>query len=882
MAESLLERDATRSHRILVLEAGPFVLPEHVQNLPYLGGVPDFRRPWTYDPALEPTYQFPGLMYAVGGRSLAWGGWSPEPLHDANNDEMTSWPPSVITDLQASHFLDAGDELGVTATNDFIYGQLHEALRRQLLDGLTATGAPAGVVLAVLPEHPVVRSFWRDNPAADPTVEPDAAQLREWLKLDPTDTTPRDELLKLLRLEAPLAVQSVTEPGLFPLNKFSAVPSLTRSARVASVEADGTGPVADARKRIMVVPNCHIQELLTETQADNWVRVVGVRGLDRFGNTVEFRLAPPRSDGRQSSVIVALGTIESTRLALWTFKDSLAGRGAQRMGENLIAHLRSNLTIRIPRSALAHLPAGTQNALQASALFVKGKAAVGGKDQYFHVQITASGLSNRGADSEAELFKKIPDIDFVEAMMQATDTTVVLTLRGIGEMSPMNPDSRVGLATTPGDVDFGRPAAYALIGDAQAPSGGSPATQADRALWEKMDDFIDALALIFANGKAFEILTNRLQTTIPVQAGASTADLKAMRTQDNGRLERDRRDALGTTHHEAGTLRMSVNPADGVTNEFGRIHDTTNCYVAGPALCPSTGSPNPMLVGVAMVRRTADLLTASVLPRRAKYTADQNFELLFDGTATSFNRWSRVSPGASNGFALIDGELVTYGGRDFGLLYYAAKAFGANFTLRAQFRIFDATNHNSGIFVRFRDPLLDLPPAILNRIQNEANQFRPDLSTDWQNFSRNRAWGAVHSGFEIQIDDTAQADPRRGFYGIPEPPGLNKNRTGAIYKIPAKDFVSHLGIFDAEVQVYERPPDLNPGTLYEFEIDVQGNKYAVDLINTESGAKTRTSVFTNSDAVRGVATVSGQPASFIGLQSYPGAQVAFRRIEVKV
>jgi hypothetical protein len=37
VAEHLFIADATRSRRILVLEAGPFVLPEHVQNLPYMG-----------------------------------------------------------------------------------------------------------------------------------------------------------------------------------------------------------------------------------------------------------------------------------------------------------------------------------------------------------------------------------------------------------------------------------------------------------------------------------------------------------------------------------------------------------------------------------------------------------------------------------------------------------------------------------------------------------------------------------------------------------------------------------------------------------------------------------------------------------------------------
>src|SRR4030095_14363045 len=34
LAQHILYRDSFRNHRVLVLEAGPFVLPEHVQNLP--------------------------------------------------------------------------------------------------------------------------------------------------------------------------------------------------------------------------------------------------------------------------------------------------------------------------------------------------------------------------------------------------------------------------------------------------------------------------------------------------------------------------------------------------------------------------------------------------------------------------------------------------------------------------------------------------------------------------------------------------------------------------------------------------------------------------------------------------------------------------------
>ena len=51
VAEHLFIEDTTRSRRILVLEAGPFVLPEHFQNMPFMGGAPDMRVPWVNHPA---------------------------------------------------------------------------------------------------------------------------------------------------------------------------------------------------------------------------------------------------------------------------------------------------------------------------------------------------------------------------------------------------------------------------------------------------------------------------------------------------------------------------------------------------------------------------------------------------------------------------------------------------------------------------------------------------------------------------------------------------------------------------------------------------------------------------------------------------------------
>jgi hypothetical protein len=120
MAEHLFLADVTRSRRILVLEAGPFVLPEHVQNMPFMGGSPDLRVPWVYHPALN----YAGLIFAVGGRSMTWGGWSPEML----DEEMVTWPQTVSDALRPpsgeGYFAQSSRQIGVKETNDFIYGPL--------------------------------------------------------------------------------------------------------------------------------------------------------------------------------------------------------------------------------------------------------------------------------------------------------------------------------------------------------------------------------------------------------------------------------------------------------------------------------------------------------------------------------------------------------------------------------------------------------------------------------------------------------------------------------------------------------------------------------------------------------------------------------------
>ena len=848
VAEHLLVTDRTRSRRILVLEAGPFVLPEHVQNMPFMGGAPDLRVPWVNHPALN----YSGLIFAIGGRSLTWGGWSPELL----DEEMAAWPPTVRTALRPAppaegFFAQASRQIGVKETNDFIYGPLHTALRKQLHAGLKAAGNATGFTFAQLLDHPAVRY-------PDPGEPPiDAAVLRDWLGLPVTDTTPEPELRELFKLEAPLAVQSTTLPGFFPTNKFSAVPGLIRAARLASTEADGIGPVADARRRLMIVPNCHVQELMTETQPDNWVRVTGVRVWQNGGST-NVPIAPPHG-GRQSAVVIALGTVETTRVARTTFSQSLAGRAADRMGTNLIAHLRSNLAIRIPRAAIAaNLMPTVINNLQCSALLVKGKAPNG---RTFHFQITAAGLGRIGADSEAELFKKIPTLEHLQDMLRATDDTVVITIRGIGDMTPRNTDSFIDLSTL--ETDFGRPKAVVNLGNSKASPQqfpGSSQTQNDRTTWDTMDAVSDMIALIFAGNEPFDILASATRV-IPVAAGTKAQRLATLAAFTG------RRDDLGTTHHDAGTMRMGDTVADSVTNDFGRIHDTTNCYVAGPALFPTIGSPNPMLTSVALGRRTAFLLNESVLPGPDPVVSPQpeaGFRPLFDGTAATFKNWRLAGP-SGGGMLHTKGEMVSYGDGGLRLFYYAVEKF-SDFTLRLQFRIVDVNAHNSGVFLRFPNPTLDLATNELKRRAGLETAFDPG----------NPAWKPVIAGFEVQIDDTAAGDSTKDFYGIrPEPPGKFKNRTGAIYKIQAGDRIWHLNTNEPAVQNYTPGPALVPGVWFEYEIVVQGNDYTVFLTNTQTGERKQTTSFHNADGERGSAP------GFTGVQAYSGNTVAWRYIRIK-
>ena len=427
------------------------------------------------------------------------------------------------------------------------------------------------------------------------------------------------------------------------------VPLLTKAARTAASNSNGN----DAVKEFMILPDAHVLSLRTvPTAAGTW----RVTGIDTSQGPID--LAPG------GTVVIALGTIENARLALASFE----GTGLPTLpliGKNLIAHLRSNLVIRVPRAAISGLSAAA-NELQTAALFVKGRATRQNGDLIgrFHLQISASGGGNT-VGAEDELFRKVPDVDFYDQLRTSTDTHVAIAIRGLGEMEPADPanagahPSRVELSTR--TDEYGVRRASVLLTQ----------TPRDQELWNAMDAAMQKVAEIFANGQPMQVIqTNR--------------------------------DGLGTTHHEAGTLWMGTDPTQSVTDRSGSFPPYRKS-VRGRAQRFSRASAHPTRCSPASRCRVAPA-TSSWRRRPSRLTA--GFESLFDGISlgdwtmsTISNQPGRDDPGS---FRVRRGVLEGRVGTDLGLLWLT-RPTPASYVLRLQWMM-TAPDDNSGVFIGFPDP----------------------------------------------------------------------------------------------------------------------------------------------------------------------------------
>ncbi|MGE4054704.1 MAG: GMC oxidoreductase [Vicinamibacterales bacterium] len=254
--------------RVLLLDAGRFLVSEHVQNLANIG----LNVPAAISPGSEPgiarelvwglpwrgNVEFPGLAYCTGGKSIYWGGWCPR----LTGGDLANWPAATVNYVD-DHYIDVESETGVVPAADFIFGPLGDVLTNACVAAAMVTPG----IESALGNHGIE--------------------------------------------VAPLAVQgSAPMSGLFSFDKFSSLPILVDAIR-EDVAASGLN---DAARRLFLVPLAHVVKLHTAGGATHTVEV-DVAGQRKF-----LSIAPG------ASVVLAASAIESTRLALHSFPTALMGR----------------------------------------------------------------------------------------------------------------------------------------------------------------------------------------------------------------------------------------------------------------------------------------------------------------------------------------------------------------------------------------------------------------------------------------------------------------------------------------------------------------------------------------------------------------------------
>lgn len=722
--------------KVLVLEAGPFLISEHSQNLTNVGlgtggqvnGYPNLEADEIKDQVWGLPWRgnqiFGRQAFCVGGKSLFWGGWSPRLTDDVLSGPLAggaSWPAAAANYLK-SYYDRIELQLGVS---EYVVDKPGQNPTPKVKTDLfndpeknTLTMALDKKLQGYIGEYEVI--IPRNNSLVKTVIE----------AIDP----------------APIAIQAdAPASGLFSFDKYSSLPVLVEALREDISKSDN----CDQRRRLFIVPNTSVRKLMTESNGTDY----RVGALELWDGQQRQTIKVP---GR-CQVVLALSAIESTRLALESFGGIPPLKSL--IGRNLMAHLRNNFTVRIRREAIG---VKDMDILQTSAFNIVGKSSTGGR---YHLQFYAG--FQPGASAEAVLYRMLPDIESARSQLANQDPEwVAVTFRGCGEMI-----GRTDLV--PGDEsasyinlsqDYDR-----IFPDQRRAWVYYIQQKDDLTLFDEMDQAAFSLALKLADSPSniqyWDNLEERWNNVNPYAYGQPLY----------GKLNTEKgiRDPLGTTYHDSGTLWMGEDSNNSITDYTGRFHKVRNCFCVDQAIFPRIGSANPVPTGLALARQGAETIANGDLKvgeeRNEKgevtalyHQAEPDFKplFIFDRDALLPRGWKHIGPGNFSRFGLV---LESTGG--IGLLYHEMEEF-TDFTLRLQWRA-PTIQNNSGVYVRM--------PA-----QKEENIYRLRYSEN----------DAIKTGYEIQIDNTGRRpEVEFGDGKLPEEPFNQYHQTGAIYPVnPTNNF----------------------------------------------------------------------------------------------
>ncbi len=334
-AERILTEDPTK--RILIVERGPFFLPEHFQNLPLpyqhtLGGLSE-TFPWTLSArtALQPAGKIGfqhGMVPFFGGRSIMWSSWCPRPT----KEEMTGWPDETIA--VAERYFETAERLLNVIPADKIDSSmspdmLAAAARRRPVYGTMQTS---------------LQDMLKNNLAKIPSA---------------TRSMP-----------APLAVGAGTRMDI-DFAKFAVPgPLLALASRQAQLAAAGKGT------KLRIVTECIVSRILQQRGV--------ATALDTSRGTVNVG---------DAKIVLAMGTIPPATLVLNSFPE------VRNVGSRFSAHFISSIVARVPRDDYAF--AGDLAPMELAAIYMAGTSPSSGAQYHVQLSVLSDPDPEKNAEAAA-------------------------------------------------------------------------------------------------------------------------------------------------------------------------------------------------------------------------------------------------------------------------------------------------------------------------------------------------------------------------------------------------------------------------------------------------------------------------------------------------
>ncbi len=232
--------------RILVIERGPFFLPEHFQNLPLpfvntLGGMSE-TFPWTLSATTANgqggTIRWQhGMVPFFGGRSTLWSAWCPRPTVE----EMDGWPDITIKVIN-QYFSEAEQLLHVQKA-DQIDADLDDIAQKFLCRQRPVYGALQQRIQTLLKEHGTsIKGIYRTEAA------PLASASREVNGIDFQKFSTPGEILAIATSQAELNHQG----------KGSCLSIVTECVVEKIIEQEGCATALQTSRGILSVGNAKL------------------------------------------------------------------------------------------------------------------------------------------------------------------------------------------------------------------------------------------------------------------------------------------------------------------------------------------------------------------------------------------------------------------------------------------------------------------------------------------------------------------------------------------------------------------------------------------------------------------------------------------------